>query len=1486
MNTKGIKFLAVLAVLAMAFAAFAVIAPAQENDADAVFDTDCLGSDVDHTALTITGGAEDFYVSKNAAVTATLANAKYTFSGYLPLAYNTTVVGDGTGSADTTWGAMWGAGYNGTNGYIWWGHDFANGTKVYGTKTINGQTTALKWAGQATSVESPYTYAGADGGVLIAVEPGAIFTYNISTDEGVSYTAITLDFTNLTSRDQVKAEVITSTTVLAASKVYYLPKAITTHSTTAVDYASIFYLENGAAIKTSAAPDIYSGEVLTLTTDYALIKDDATLRVTTAKANEVYTMGDKSISVPTASTAEVTFGTKAINEGTENDFTVWYANGAIISADLPIVTSLTVSANTTITVEEGVTIGSATMDIASAEATSNIYAYGNVVTKLTALSDKDAKVFVGPKGSFTSSANYTVNNVVNTLEGGADPQISGTPTSDSVTDAILSGNLTIPEDTVFTVKGSLGLNGYALIVNGTLVVEANGVVYATGVNKDAKNEGIYLGDFGSIDSTGAIGIATPIKIYNNKTPTQFITVKGAAVGEISVQREVVADVASYYLAVGGTAKLLSGVNAGIITLNGARITSDMTIPTQVTLALGTDVTLADGNVLKINGTITGAHFVVIKNGASVEINGLTNNGAETKFKADTKKIDYQGTVSEATTQPYVEITEGANAYVSGLIISVGKETVAGTSAATTYTYQRMYLEGDVKNAATGVEIPAASTIKIYSSTYGDTTKTNTVYVKAGTEFNLAAGVSVLGNASDVLVMNGSMISKAAAGANLTILGARYDVTLTGAGETTTYIYGTLKEVMEYIEIADGKKVIATVTTISDDLTIEVGQTLQIATGTVIASEVTVAGTISTGTIANVTGVLTIMKNANCPKPIAYDVKTTLEDGTVIYSSVAKAIKSATPGSTITVGEATSSTDVTVPAGVTVEVATSYTLKKNFVISEDATVVLKSGAALNLEGGATALLTVDGTLDASKGAVTVATAMLASNMTFKGIGMFQSPIAKYTGASFTDSDGTFVVTNAADAVALAALADNKLVTLNGTFSESEDVLSYEVNIALADGADVTLGNVFVDGAYVNAPAGTKLTAKISAETGDADAVISVSKITNFKVTDVKTTSGTGDVSYKVNIEGDASNGSIAITAGTVNVGANMAVTAGFLVGANATLVNGGTTAYNLDLQGANQAEIAGKLTVSNGSTVTFTSAKSLVSGTLEVKKSSTGTKGIVDVKTLTITGTVNATDGTFQTANAGDAKLIIGTEPTSLGAGIATFIGNIKLQQNKAFLVYAGADVSEMTVDAAGDVDNAVFTDFVINGFKYMTAFASSTHGGNVADVIGYPSYKITGVQVPAAGANDLKHLAGWGLAADPHIGGDEPVATELAIQTVNVRYSVGTGITLIVDGVIVNGNEDLEVGTHTVSASLEPGYTGTFQITFNGKAVTDGKITITSADAGKKLVLSATGDVQPVQPEPSPEQKESFGITEILLVVLIILIAVMVIVVIMRMNRS
>ena len=302
------------------------------------------------------------------------------------------------------------------------------------------------------------------------------------------------------------------------------------------------------------------------------------------------------------------------------------------------------------------------------------------------------------------------------------------------------------------------------------------------------------------------------------------------------------------------------------------------------------------------------------------------------------------------------------------------------------------------------------------------------------------------------------------------------------------------------------------------------------------------------------------------------------------------------------------------------------------------------------------------------------------------------------------------------------------------------------------------------------------------------------------------------------------------------------------------------------------------------------------------------KGKLNVnKLLTVTGTVTVSDekgkeGAFNLGTS--ATLIAGEKTTTLGA-TGTIVGIVGMTGNSYVKAYPGSDLSaaKLAWDATTEKSLAKSTDFVINGSKYMTVYTKATDL-NVYELIKAEKFEIAGVDNGVKFDIDTQNTGLYAAdswytdaemkanqkinASSTTISEDLPaVYAYAAAADVFGTITQGTGLDLFIDGAKYNGEKSLTVGVHTVTYGIQTGYDGSnVAMTFNGSAVTDGKITITSDM--KTFILSVTGAVPSSGTVivDSGDKDDGMSLTDILLIVLVVLIAVMAIMVALRMMRS
>ena len=1117
---------------------------------------------------------------------------------------------------------------------------------------------------------------------------------------------------------------------------------------------------------------------------------------------------------------------------------------------------VTVTEGSTFIINNGVT--ASVKSLTSTAGTTKVF--GNLM--YTAADDVEGNILLGPNGYI--GGEVTATGLKNTnVTSGQDYYINGIPSSPSVGDAIISSDLTIPEGMTFTVTVNLGLNNETLTVNGTLVIDSRASVYGFG--------SIVLGEKGTITNNGSIGAKMPVTVSNGAVSTpQTVTIVG--VSGVSFGYATIDDAQT--LVVTGDVSAVSGSTDKEITLaNGAGIGSELIIGKNVKLNLGTeDVSTVNNAAITINGTMTGTTDKTLRLN---EGSTFTSNGAidtVTVIAVTGEYADRNGAFTEtASGSPEFTLDN-----IKGVTIYTKKVTVADGDD--TKYYLRAYVNGtaDINSKdGTGETLGITGAIYVASSE----TLTITEDVKAN-----IAGVTVEGT---IVTENGLRETTGTTTDNIVYTGASYVIATPGENntETLTGYYTTLAAAMAAIGTADDNIVYTTVANIEIDVTIGADQTLVITGTPGIASDavvtVEVEGTV-TGTIGKVDGKLVVEDGAICNPPSEYDVMSTSEDLTVTYAGFAVAIAEAQPGDVITVttgqiGKPDAAETLTIPNGVTVNVTESLEVYGNLTVAEGATLT-GGNITVNPVNGRESRITVNGTLDLSEGMLNASNA----NITSTGTSIFAAAPANFNGAYYIDADGNTVVTTVAKAVAYVTENDGDAVNVKGKVSESGALSLDGVNLVIDTAGEVVLGDITLNDATVTAT-GAKLTANVTAMNGEGDAAANGTvalSASGAVLASSNVTSAAGVTTYTYAI--NAISGTVTVQSGTAVISGNVTTAdeSKFTVASGATLlvaknggvlnVSGNKSVFTVD----GTLDVDGQVNFEYTATTGETDA--VINGTMDIA-------GAVEADKLVINGTVNVvsddtTAGSFTVTGTGvavgDVKKAMGS--TGSIVGIITFSND-----GKYVIAYAGTDMSGAKL--ANDAEFET-TAFYVNDALYATVYANSAVQ-NTSIITDSMIRNIPGID------KDTTKTITWATAdgtsvtlADLTIGQYDAAYAKAPLDQIEIKVSVGTGISLYVDNVkIVSETYDLTIGTHTVSATVNPGYAGEVTISFNGQTVTGGSIDITVDSEG--VVLSALGDIS-VDTGSTSGGDSGMGLTEILLVILVILIVVMAIMVALRLMRS
>ena len=214
-------------------------------------------------------------------------------------------------------------------------------------------------------------------------------------------------------------------------------------------------------------------------------------------------------------------------------------------------------------------------------------------------------------------------------------------------------------------------------------------------------------------------------------------------------------------------------------------------------------------------------------------------------------------------------------------------------------------------------------------------------------------------------------------------------------------------------------------------------------------------------------------------------------------------------------------------------------------------------------------------------------------------------------------------------------------------------------------------------------------------------------------------------------------------------------------------------------------------------------------------------------------------------------------------------------------------------DDGNGATGADSTVFYINGNVYMTVYGNSYAVDDA--FLAEEDFNLVGYDMVAVDYN-IASVDSWYADAELTEGvtSDRPEAVYTMVDASDVRVtiSVGTAISLYVDNIKYTSGQTavLSVGTHTVTTQVNPGYSGTVSVQFNGQTI-NGSFTITpemaSAAYSGDITLTATGDITYDAGSVTVDNSDDgMGITDYLLIILVVLVIILAIFVALRMMRS
>ena len=1241
-------------------------------------------------------------------------------------------------------------------------------------------------------------------------------------------------------------------------------------------------------------------------------------------------------------TATITDTAVVISGELNSDFDLIINAASAITID-----DLKIPAGTNLNISLGNANGAS---ITSAEVTGTLDLYGGITYDGTGALDitKDGSGVINIY-SGSSVDNVTLDGTF-TPEGGQF-QFGDTLNSNYTvtTDEYLSTNLTIPAGVTLTIGSGANLNlaGFNIYVYGTLDIQANGSISGTPSSNGSNT--VYLMRNGAFTNAGTIGEGTPVtvaaggKAVNNDlayTATGSVIMQnitgisfglantGVTVGQASYILTVTGNVQSYGLASTYTAEF-----------KGVRIIGDLYVGQGITATFGTAAsTIMSSATLTVDGTVdAGAQMLVMANNSTIVVNGNIEGVIEAQTGDYASGSNYADSGLKSVTT--FNASKKDNVTISGYTLTVGTyEYQEGTgSNAQAKIAQRLYVEGTVAFVTSGTLTTSYTNVIALSGE---------IIVAEGSVLSLPSGLSITGG--EVVVEGEINFPLSSASANCPVAkyeGSYYTVTvMTPARATTGYIV-PFETAMGAIENADNKKVtVMGDLEIVSDLTNATGQTLDISKAVVTIDEdaevILQTRAILTGAITDVDGMFTAYNGATYVAPLNYD---TYAKGTdyVRYSGIVAALNNAVAGDVIDVTRpVTDVEDLTVPQGVTVNATADITIDGDLVVETEATLKMANSATLSL-AGEKSTATIDGTLNLEEGTidfskkVTGTNALTSAGTTVMTGTNFTAVSGIVNGAVYTNEDSMKVITNAAAALAAAAAQDiNKTVSLYGTTSSGD--LTAGVDIVVESGAKATVSSIaLADGETITLNG--ELTGAVTVQTGVAGSetasTVDLNKASGIVITAGSVTDNQGVKTYELQLA-NATNatmaGKVTVSAGTANIATSGALTVNgdgvvLTVASGATLIVGegetlnvgdaksrtNTNATSVDAVVVEGTLVADKGAVNIGyNNGTSCNGFMLVSGTFQVADE-TDTVDVAAGSTLTVTGTLDiSTTADKEAVVAIDGILVVGEKPNTVGAsGAGVVSGAVSVANDSAAYIkaYNGSDLSAALINIGANGETTIdSTAFYINSELYMTVYAE----GNVAvsDLLTNEKFSLVGyltkygVTQNNTDGIDIEIITDWYTDAEMSVnyngsnavvGNPDALYFKAQTATVDVVISVGTGISLYIDNIKMTSGVSVElaVGTHTVSATVDPGYTGTTQVMFNGNVVSGSfEITADMASGAYEGTVSvtATGDIQQQTTviDGGNSGDSSMGLTDYLLIILVILIVVMAIIVALRLMRS
>ena len=586
----------------------------------------------------------------------------------------------------------------------------------------------------------------------------------------------------------------------------------------------------------------------------------------------------------------------------------------------------------------------------------------------------------------------------------------------------------------------------------------------------------------------------------------------------------------------------------------------------------------------------------------------------------------------------------------------------------------------------------------------------------------------------------------------------------------------------------------------------------------------------------------------------------VRDGWQLWNNIYSALTTAEAGDVIilennvpvTATEMTDGTtrNLTIKEGVTVE-----TNGKNITVGE--TKKLTVDGSLILEGASEVILNGEGT---KKAVLEVNGMLMSDDSSFDLYGKYGLAGAYY-GLEDMDVGIDYAVMSPVEVVApIAAATVDAQIELKGDrlyvpSAEFVGILETEYSDAIIPMVhsfvgDLTVGTITLSNAIFHIENGKKFTGKIANQNGSFDMKVTgegsegaFADITDDEGTHVLTASG--ELTYY----DEAKKVQTLKTDGTVAL-ADFTAKAATLDGTVAIM---GIVSFD-------EVSVIGDVAVDNE--VTLKATKITITGKLAAAEATeTDSEGTIEADQINLGTTLNAGLGS-------DAVL----------SGEVIF---------KDFIL---ADPSATFPEYLKDTTQYKSTVFFVEGAEYLYTFVN-------IDV--EPTKKVGDVTIDVTDADFNSWVDENGTdISDMVLGEVSQVYANITYEIYRVSIYTDAGVKSVsIDGIelfnetankfALPAGHKLIAGTHTVSFTMKAGYTGTPTLkTITGTLLKDNKFVLSGTDV-RDISLQLNGTDPAPEPDPvTPESRNEWTVTTILLAVLVVLIAIMAVIIAMRLNRS